>query len=77
MSAGLSLGRGGLGKGSSVCTQEVCMGATTEEGQLAGLKWSESCGPEDILALQILWPRMRGVPGWWGAGRNGTGDCGP
>lgn len=36
MSAG-HLGAMGAWAGSSVCTQEMCMGATTEEGQLTGL----------------------------------------
>lgn len=61
MSAG-HLGAVGAWVGSSVCTQEMCMGATwLEEGQLAGLSgqrklWSlggshgfrpcRSCGPE-------------------------------
>lgn len=45
-------------------TQEMCMGATTEEGQLTGLGGQRTVEPEDILALQILWPRMRGVPAW-------------
>lgn len=65
MSAG-HLGAVGAWVGSSVCTQEMCMGATTEEGQLAGLSGQRTVEPEDILALQILWPRMRGVPAWWG-----------
>ena len=54
---------GGLGRELSL-TQEMCMGATTEEGQLTGLGGQRTVEPEDILALQILWPRMRGVPAW-------------
>ena len=65
MSAG-HLGAVGAWVGSSVCTQEMCMGATTEEGQLTGLGGQRTVEPEDILAPQILWPRMRGVPAWWG-----------
>lgn len=45
------------------------MGATTEEGQLAGLSGQRTVEPEDILALQILWPRMRGVLRDGGGGR--------